>query len=279
MTLRTILVVVLAVVFGVAAAVYASTALNRTPETPRLETVPVVVAAVDVKAGTKLTRPVLRLRDVPRDGLPAGALQRLEDAVDRAAEVPLFKDELVLEAKLTKGIGAGLAVHVPKGMRAKAITMVGPAASVAGGIRPRDHVDVKCIAEHLPNDEHGGVITVLQNVEVARVDNRMETATSEDGKVTEQREVRTVTLLVQPVQADHLELAEKLGKLSLHLRNGADDESLTTPPVTLDSIPSFPVKAKPAGDKKVVPASAPEPEPAPPLRIFRSTSEGSAKPL
>ena len=271
MTGRTVLIVILSVVCGLAAAAYATTAIHR--GAPPAETAPAVVAAVDVKAGTKLTAEMVKVKAVARDAVPPGAVQRLEDAVGRAAEMPLLKDDFVLEGKLTSTPGAGLAVHVPPGMRAKAIPLPGLSASVAGGIRPRDRADVKCFVEKFyPKDESGGgVVTVLQNVEVARVDNKMEAAPAEDGKVLEQREVKTVTLVLTPEEADLVELAERYGKLSLHLRNAADDEQRKARPVTMANLPFPPPPRSPA---KAPPPDDPAP---PPIRVLRATSEGATR--
>jgi Flp pilus assembly protein CpaB len=57
-----------------------------------IDTIAVVVAAVDVPRGTTITSDILKTRDVPRDLVPEGAITRLEDAVDRIAFGALVKE-------------------------------------------------------------------------------------------------------------------------------------------------------------------------------------------
>src|SRR5262245_25098449 len=99
MSIRSILVVVLALVFGGSAAIGINT-LVRAPAAPKVETVPVVVAAADVSRFAVLTEDMVKLRDYPKQLVPPGALNRIEDAVERITGGTLVKDEPVLDAKL-----------------------------------------------------------------------------------------------------------------------------------------------------------------------------------
>ena len=65
-----------------------------------------VVAVVDLPRGASVTPEAVKIKEFPRDLVPAGALSKLEDAVNRVIFVPLTKDEPVLESKLApKGAG------------------------------------------------------------------------------------------------------------------------------------------------------------------------------
>lgn len=278
---KTILIIILAVVFGVAAAVYATTALNR-PQTVevREERIPVVIATQAVSRGTTLTREMIRIKEISRDSVPAGAIQRLEDALDKVAEIPLVKDDLVLEGKLAKGAGGGASAVIPAGKQVKAILMDNAASSVAGLVRPKDRVNVLSTTERFYTDDRsgGGTVLLLQHVEVFSVENRLEVPPPQDGKPGEAREVKAIGLLVSPKEAAILEQAQKQGKLSLVLRNPSDEEVVRMGPITMADLPYPPAPTKPGteGIKEVALSS--DPPSLPPIRVFRNTNMGEVSP-
>src|SRR5690349_7583585 len=70
---------------------------------PRLfapETVPVVVAARDIPAFGVITPSMVTTRDLPRGRVPAGALTKVEYALDRSALGSLMKGEVLFSARL-----------------------------------------------------------------------------------------------------------------------------------------------------------------------------------
>ena len=144
MRLQSLLVVALALVFGGSAAVGVRSFVNsRGTAAPKADTVPVVVAVIDIARGGMITSDLIKTRDFPKDMVPDGALTKPEDAIDRAVAIPLVKDEPVLDAKLSpKGAGRGLAALVPKGMRAVTIQTPNVASGVAGFVMPGNKVDV-----------------------------------------------------------------------------------------------------------------------------------------
>ncbi len=111
---QTLLVVVVALGCGLAAAVGARS-IGKSPAPP-VETVPAVVAAVDVRRGEEFTESMVEIRQIPKDQAPDGLISTVEEAVSRTADFPFLKDEFVVEPKLfPKGSGAGLAAMVPPG--------------------------------------------------------------------------------------------------------------------------------------------------------------------
>src|SRR6266852_3406765 len=118
MSLRTVLMVALALTFGVSAAFGINMVMNRGGDT-KAETVPVVFAMVDIPRGVTITHDLVKIKDWPKDGLTPGAITKLEDALDRVAAHPLLKGEPVLDGRLAaKGAGRGLAALIPKGLQA-----------------------------------------------------------------------------------------------------------------------------------------------------------------
>src|SRR5262249_49419630 len=147
------------------------------PAAPRAETVPVVVAAVDVPPFAALTSEMVKTRDCPRDLVPGGALTKVEDALDRCALQPLVKGETLLDPKLApRAPGRGMAARIPKGMRAYTIHTPTVEAGVAGFILPGNRVDVLLTMEGRGDKDPtggGSTVNLIQNVEVLAIEQRV----------------------------------------------------------------------------------------------------------
>src|SRR5713226_3828063 len=137
MSLRTYLVVALAVVFGVSSAM-GITLLVRDPYSAVVEKVSIVVAAVDVDRFVPLTATHLALKEIPKDTAPPGTLTRIEDAVDRIAVVPVSKHDYIVDQLLSKKGSRTVGAAIPPGKRAIAIQ----GSNVSGFIQPGDKVDI-----------------------------------------------------------------------------------------------------------------------------------------
>src|SRR5205814_6406430 len=134
----------------------------------------------------------------PKDLVPASAITRVEDALDRFVFIPLSKDDPVLNSKLlARGAGRGLAPLIPKGMRAFTIHTPNVASGVAGFILPGNKVDVLLTMSSGggADDPTGGGITttLLQHVEILAVDQQLVAPAENRVNATE---LRSVTLLV-----------------------------------------------------------------------------------
>jgi pilus assembly protein CpaB len=240
MSLRTILIVLLALVSGASAAVGVNRLRNQEPAV-KPETVSIVVAVKDLPRAAKISSDALALREYPKDFVPTCALTRLEDATERYVYIPLSKDEPVLEHKLAaKGVGPGIASLIRKGMRAFTILTPSLASGVAGFVLPGDRVDVLLTVSNnlLNNDPTGGgsTTTLLQNVEILAVDQRVEAPA--DNKV-DAKDLRSVTLLVTPDQATKLDLGQNKGTLHLSLRHPDDNLAADTRPATMAELQWF----------------------------------------
>ena len=123
-----------------------------------------MVAVVDLPRGGSITPEAVKIKEFPRELVPAGALSKLEDAVNRGIFVPLTKDEPVLESKLApKGAGRGMAALIPSGMRAYSVKVPDVAQGVAGFILPGNRVDVLLSLGEISgtNETGGGITTTL----------------------------------------------------------------------------------------------------------------------
>ena len=235
MTARTLVVLALALVFGVSAAVGVSQLQKQRMPELKPEMVQVVVATADIPRGVALSVDQVKIRDFPKDLAPAGAMTNLDDVVGRVLLMPLVEDEQVLESKLAaKGSGRGLAMLIPKGMRAFTIQTPNVATGVGGFVLPGNKVDVLLTVTGALGAESGvnssTTTTLLENVEILAVDQRVDAPA--DNRV-DPKEIRSVTLLTTPEQAAKLNLGQSKGTLHLTLRNPDDDQSTEPRSVTL----------------------------------------------
>jgi pilus assembly protein CpaB len=232
---RSIVITMLALVFGGSAAVGVNSFIKN-PLTVRSDVVPVVVAGVEIMRGGTITSEVIKTRDYPRDLIPTGAILKKEDAQDRSAFTTLVVGEPLLESKLSPKGQRGLASLVADGMRAFTIT-TNVASGVAGFILPGNKVDVLLTFANVGTNKDftggGSTTTLLQNVEILAVDQKVEAPA--DNKV-DTNNLRSVTLLVTPNQAAKLSLGQNKGTLHLTLRNPKDHLAATVRPTTVNDI-------------------------------------------
>jgi pilus assembly protein CpaB len=288
---QSILISALALVFGGSAAVGVNTYVNRKNAAATVDTVPVVVAVLDIPRGSTITVDLVKVRDYPKDAAPEGAIARPADVIDRTVFIPLVKGDAVVESKLApKGMGKGLASLVPSGMRAITIQTLNVATGVAGFVLPGNRVDVLLSVTDSGGGDTGGgsTTTLLQNVEILAVDQRMEAPA--DNKV-DSKELRSVTLLVTPRQANLLDLGQNKGMLRLALRNLEDHQDARTVPVTLADLRFR--REKPWDERaqgvlealgKALAQRKPEPKvveapppPKAPVKVFIRTIRGSSE--
>ncbi len=213
---RALLMMALAVVFGLAAVALASHWLLR--QTPGGSN-KIVVAAVDVNLGQRLTPEMLKQIDWPADTQPRGALRDSTKLVGRVLKNSVLRDEPLSEAKLAPaGTLGGLSALIAEGKRAITVR-VNDVVGVAGFALPGNFVDI--IVNTQSNDSAISKI-VLERILVLAV--AQEVARDE----TRPRVVNAVTLEVTPAQAENLDLARSVGVLSLVLRNQVDPRPGTT---------------------------------------------------
>jgi pilus assembly protein CpaB len=234
---RSIIIGVLALVFGGSAAIGVNILFNQ-PNTASLnDSVAIVVARGDIPRGVLVSPDQVKTRNVPKELVPDGAITNPEEVVQRVALNSLVKEEPFIERKLgPRNGGRGLAPLVPTGMRAFSIQTPHVATQVAGFILPGNKVDVLLTMDGRgPNDQTGGgfTSTLLQNVEILAVDQRLE-APAENRVDT--KTLHSVTLLVTPDQANQLDLGQNRGTLHLSLRNPGDTGPAKSQPATLANL-------------------------------------------
>lgn len=221
MSTRTILIGAFALVFGLSSALAARIYLKSAAQEAPAGTMPVLVAAMDLQPGHVITPESVKLINSLTDSVPEGALTSLEQAIECTVKVTVDKGQVLLGKNVaSKAEGRGLAVLIPKGMRAYTIPTGSPA--LAGLLVAGNRVDVSLTTESKEEFTGGSVTTTfLQDVEVRAVGQIV--GVPQEGKVDAKGSL-PVTLLVTPEQVRELKLAQDKGILSLSLRNPLDKE-------------------------------------------------------
>jgi pilus assembly protein CpaB len=238
MRANTIVMILLAVVFGVVAVVLSNMWLagqrSELASTMKTPTSTIVVAATALKFGDVLTADKLREIPWPANSLPEGAFKTSAELIEkeggsRQALQAIGANEPVLATKITgPGQRATLSAVLTEGMRAVSIR-VNDVLGVAGFVFPGDRVDV-LLTRNVRDDqgnEQSYVDVLLQSVKVLAVDQVADE--SKDSPTV----VKAVTVEVGTKDAQKLTLAAGTGQLSLALRQAASNEGETTERVTM----------------------------------------------
>ncbi|TKB19968.1 MAG: Flp pilus assembly protein CpaB [Mesorhizobium sp.] len=237
MRANTIIMIVLAGVFGVLAVVLANIWLanqrNALAQSNGVQASTIVVAAMPLKFGDALSADKLREIAWPAGAIPAGAFKTTKDALAgngaRQALQSISANEPILAAKITgPGQRATLSAVLGEGMKAVSIR-VNDVLGVAGFVFPGDRVDVLLTRSVHSNDgpDKSFVDVLLQSVKVLAID-QVADESKESPTV-----VKAVTVEVDTKDAQKLTLAAGAGQLSLALRQAAGSQGETTERVTL----------------------------------------------
>jgi len=225
--------------------------------------VQVVVAKRDIPLAANITSDMVEAKIVPADAAVAAAFSEVARVIGLRARYPIAAGTQIVPGMVVQASAAdALSYVIPPGKRAVAVK-TSEVVSGGGHIRPGDFVDVLVTIEvtklvggtPTPGAEKlKGTYTILQNIEVLAVDDQAEKV-AEIGPNSKEKDNagrfgvmsdrnRTVTLAVDPQQAQLLFLAEAEGTIRLALRPfGERDEQPLTPVLE----PLVPPGSRPAG--------------------------------
>jgi pilus assembly protein CpaB len=251
---------VLAVLTGLLAAVYAA---SWVAQRGNIASTKVVVAAVDIELGSKITPQMLVTSEWPSGSAPSDAFKDIAQLQDRVVKAGVMRGEPIVDRKLAPaGTQGGLSAVIAEGKRAMTVR-VNDVVGVAGFALPGNYVDVmiNTVQERGQNASQGpGQIsmTVLEQVLVLAV---AQEASRDD---TKPKVVSAVTLELTPGDAEKLDLARSVGALSLVLRNQLDKKSVATAGITRAQLLGLQQEAvKQIADVRTLPAASPRTSPRP----------------
>jgi pilus assembly protein CpaB len=182
-----------------------------------------LVSTTSIARGQLLTSRDFMLAPVGASA-PRTVLHRAEDAEGHMALVAIAPGMPIQPAQVSESIVPGIAAHVPEGYRAYALP-VSEALTAGGFVQTGDHVDLyitlpgALFAENNAagkQDDKSKSALLLQNILVLAVG----TKTQPDGKPD--TSLRTVTLALNAADLAKVSLANRLGAISLAIRNPVD---------------------------------------------------------
>ncbi|HVS38331.1 MAG TPA: Flp pilus assembly protein CpaB [Gemmataceae bacterium] len=240
---RTIILLVVAIVCGLAAMYMTNRLLADKGAPPPVATVKVLLTKKKVDAWVPIKKPddLFEEKEVPAGSYSSKCiadLKQLQDKLLRHSldeQLPVTPDDLATDAT------GGLFTKLKPGMRAVAIRVT-PESLVGGFVLPESRVDVMFIKKR--GDVDSDTQIILQNMLVLAVDQINQRA---DDKPTMLG--TTATLAATPEEAQQLALAQSLGDLRLLLRQPTDDVALKIKP---SSIGQLGHQRRSDGDKPVI---------------------------
>jgi len=227
---------VILVAMGLAAALFAALLVKSLRSDDLSGVVPevdVLLASKDLPAMSVIESTDVTVEKVAKAKLPVGYLSSPAEGIGKILAMPVVQGQVLAESCfIENGVAAQVAASLPTGMRAVSVSLSND--SITGGLLyPGCVVDVLASFK-LSSSERGQAIstTLLREVQVLAV--RGASIVSE--KEIEQDKSRspsnygrvTVTLMVDPKQAEALQLATENGTISLALRNPLDKSPVDT---------------------------------------------------
>jgi pilus assembly protein CpaB len=233
-----------------------------------VETQPVVVAAVDLSWGTRITNEMLKKANFLKESLSTGYFSDPASVVGRVVIYPVKVNEPIFESRLapTEVKTGGVAAVISPRKRAIAVK-IDKVIGVSGFIHPGNRVDV-LMTLATGRTFNPVTKTILENILVLAVGSE-----TKERKVSEEKSSPTdvITLEVTPEEAEKLALAATEGRLQLALRNFSDMENVITQGTTVSTLvgshaPSPSKDTKPSVRREVeVKKVTPQELPPPPI--------------
>ena len=193
--------------------------------------VEVAMARISMPAMTIMTLDHVIKEEVAKENLPEGRLSSPSKVIGKVLAVPVVKGQILTDSCfVTEGTGAQLAAALPYGMRAVSINLSSRAIPEELLLYPGCVVDVLVSFKLSSADRSKGQAistTMLRGIQVLAVagDSVVSTQDKEGESTAKARRtgsVVVVTLMVDPKQAEALQLAANNGSISLAIRNPLD---------------------------------------------------------
>ena len=231
--MRNKLILLLALIFGLAAAFGVHGYLKNLEEAYRTSGnfTEVATAKQKITARTVVTNEMLEFKPMPVEYVLPGTVVASQDAVGKIARSDIYPGEPILTSRLARreDVAAGLAAKVVAGKRAISV----PADNISalhGLVKVGDRVDV-IVTFNTPDERKEAVTsTIVQNVPVLAINSDLE---SDDAA---KQELATVSLMVDPIQAQQLALAIQQGSIHLALRAPDDGGSAPIRTIRLENL-------------------------------------------
>lgn len=188
------------------------------------EPVRVVVANADLRPGAFLSGQTVALREVPRAFLHSEAVlaDNWSSVAGRVLAHAVRSGEPVLESHLARDVAAGFSSQLAHGMRALTFP-VDDEASISGMLAPGDHIDIFFTTM---SGNESVTLPLLLNIPVIATGIRTVTNAAYLDDKRQPGHYNTITVSVTPQNAAKITLAQDAGKITITLRQPADDQPI-----------------------------------------------------
>lgn len=228
----------------------------------------IVYAVKDIPEGQEITQDALEVREELMSKIPAQAMTSPSAGVGNIAAYTITSGQPVfMNAIKARAVQVGFEGEIKDGMRAVTFG-IDTNSGVAGFIYPGCFVDILCIAGSAAETK---AAPVLSDVKVIAVGSTYHKAPGE----TTATQASSITVLVNPNDAEKLVKAVSAGKPYLTLRNQKDHSPLATVDITA----LFPKPDKVEDSSTDVASSLPPPSlPPPPVAGAPGGDSGAGAP-
>jgi pilus assembly protein CpaB len=233
------------------------------------ESVNILVAKANLPSGLILAREHVEWKPWPEKGVVANYLmegrEKADDIVGHVVRGGIIAGEPITKGRvIAPGDRGFMAAVLRPDMRAVSIR-VKPETSVAGFIKPGDHIDLVLLHEAKPPEaepaiKHKLAETILNDLRVIAVDQRPD---DQDGSASVSK---TITLEVTKKQAETVLVSSRLGTLSVVLR------SLARPEAHPDQLAKAPERRTRTWDAEASQVLPPLGRPANKLQVIRGVN-------
>jgi Flp pilus assembly protein CpaB len=227
-----IILLILGLVAATCAALLMGTLSIKSPGSGQKQSqkIEVAMAGKSLNAGTIITQADISTETVPKNELPQGKLVSPLQIIGRVLAWPVVEGQVFTESCLVpEGTPSILASQIPKGMRVFSVPITSRARPDHVLLYPGCVVDV-LVEYKLGRSSKGEALctTMLRGLRVLAIsgDTVISNPEEEDnGKKSSPRSSRglIVSLLVEPKQAEALQLAVENGSITMSLRNPVDN--------------------------------------------------------
>lgn len=234
----------------------ASAALRKAAGDIQMQSI--VVASRAIARGTMIASDDVMLRGVALPA-PSDSFTAPTAVIGRVATADILPSQIILGEELSADkVAAGVSALLPEGQRAFSVRVTEDQI-IGGFLRTNDRVDVFVTLPDsvFPRDttvvkgeaDQSRATLLLQNVVVLAVGDKLSTKGPDaiNG-------VRTVSLAIAPEAVARLALADRLGKVSLAIRNPSDRTVAENTSVGLTDLGTMPEAETPVAEEKKAPA-------------------------
>ncbi|MBI3964860.1 MAG: hypothetical protein HY329_04410, partial [Chloroflexi bacterium] len=99
-----IFLIIIGVVIGLAVGGYTYLTVAAANAVPKIEFITVITAKENIPNREFVTASKVEQKQFPKESVPEGAIQRVDQAINKFAQAPIFQGEILLNAKLTAAL-------------------------------------------------------------------------------------------------------------------------------------------------------------------------------